>query len=104
MEDRKVGIATNWLRHVQDVAQKHAAQLEAIADPTKRAERLSELNSIEQAVNLSQTTIVREAWAKGQPLTVHAWIYGIGDGLLRDLKITASGEGEVAEKYRAAVG
>lgn len=103
MEDRKIGIATNWLRHVQDVQLKHAAQLDAIPDPNHRADRLAEFNSIEQVVNLSQTTIVREAWAKGQALTLHAWIYGIGDGLLRDLKVTVSSEAEVHEKWRAAV-
>jgi carbonic anhydrase len=104
MDNRKIGLATNWLRHVQDVQQKHAPQLEAIPDPVRRADRLSELNTIEQVLNLSQTTLVRDAWEKGQSLTVHAWVYGIGDGLLRDLKVTASGEGEVMEKYRAAVG
>lgn len=72
MDDVRIGIATNWLRNIQDVCQKHSAMLEAIADPVRRAERLCELNAIEQAINVCQTTIVRDAWERGQELTIHA--------------------------------
>ena len=103
LRDDKLGLIDNWLRHVQDVANKHRAQLDAIGDPARRVDRLCELNVIEQAVNVSQTTIVRDAWARGQGLTVHGWIYGIQDGLLRDLSICGSGEVEINANYEAAV-
>ena len=103
MEDQKIGIATNWLRNIQDVCHKHASLLEAIDDPARRANRLSELNAIEQAMNVCQTTIVRDAWERGQELTVHGWVYGIGDGLLRDLHVSVAGPAEIADAHRAAL-
>ena len=81
----KLGLIDNWLRHVQDVRQKHAAELDALPDDA-REDRLCELNVLEQAVNVCETTIVQDAWARGQPLTVHAWIYRLDDGILRDLE------------------
>ncbi|MET3105391.1 carbonic anhydrase [Oxalobacteraceae bacterium GrIS 2.11] len=81
----RIGLADNWLRHVQDVHQKHERYLgEALADHV-RQNRLCELNVIEQVVNLCQTTIVRDAWDRGQELTIHGWVYGLQDGLLSDL-------------------
>jgi carbonic anhydrase len=85
------GLVDNWLRHIQDVRQSHAAALDAIDDDERRTERLCELNVAEQVSNVCRTSIVEDAWARGQSLTVHGWIYGIHDGLLRDLKVTASG-------------
>ena len=82
------GLADNWLRHIQDVRQQNAAQLQSIADPAQRIDRLCELNVIEQVSNVCRTSIVEDAWARGQALTVHGWIYGIHDGLLRDLHVT----------------
>jgi len=80
----RVGLADNWIRHVGDVAQKHAALLEEI-DPALRGERLCELNAIEQAENVCLTTVVRDAWARGQSLTVHGWVYSLHDGRVREL-------------------
>jgi carbonic anhydrase len=85
------GVVDNWLRHIQDVQHAHEAELRGLADEEKRLDRLCELNVTEQVSNVCRTTIVEDAWARGQPLTVHGWIYGIQDGLLRDLKVTTDG-------------
>ncbi len=105
----RIGLADNWLRHVQDVHEKHAARLAASADAAALAgartvhDRLCELNVIEQVANVCQTSIARDAWERGQALAVHGWIYGIGDGLLRDLGITVSGSEEARTAYEAAL-
>lgn len=88
---QSVGLADNWLRHVQDVREKHAAELDAIADPAARGRRLCELNAREQVRNVCESSVVREAWKRGQALSVHGWVYGIEDGLIRDLGVTRSG-------------
>jgi carbonic anhydrase len=88
LKDEKLGLIDNWLRHIQDVRSKHRRDLEKLGTEKERHERLCELNVIEQAVNVSQTTIVRDAWSRGQPVAVHGWIYDIHDGLLRDLGVT----------------
>jgi carbonic anhydrase len=95
---RRVGLADNWLRHVQDVHSKHERYLgEAL--PTKvKQDRLCELNVIEQVINVCQTTIVQDAWERNQILTVHSWIYGLQDGRLRDLGLTVSGPDDLAAK------
>jgi carbonic anhydrase len=80
----RVGLADNWIRHVGDVAQKHAALLEQF-EPAQRSERLCELNAIEQAENVCLTTVVGDAWARGQSLTVHGWVYSLHDGRVREL-------------------
>jgi carbonic anhydrase len=85
------GLVDNWLRHIQDVQAQHAPLLNLVEDPAQRVNRLCELNVIEQVSNVCRTSIVEDAWARSQPLTVHGWIYGIHDGLLRDLQVTASG-------------
>jgi carbonic anhydrase len=87
----KVGLADNWLRHVQDVSENHAAELEAIADPAARARRLCELNVVEQVRHVCEATVVQDAWTAGRPLSVHGWIYGVENGLLRDLECTRTG-------------
>jgi carbonic anhydrase len=102
LRDEKLGLIDNWLRHVQDVRGKHRPQLDALSDEPQRHDRLCELNVIEQVVNVSQTTIVREAWARGQVLAVHGWIYDIRDGLLRDLEVCVTAEAEL-EACAAAV-
>ena len=99
----RVGLADNWLRHVRDVQEKHEQCLHLLPDDTARSSRLCELNVIEQVANVSSTTIVQDAWARGQELTVHGWIYGLKDGFLRDLKTSASSTEEAASAYRAAV-
>ena len=86
------GLIDNWLRHVTDVAEKHADALASLPEE-RRLDRLCELNVAEQVVNVRQTTIVEDAWARGQPLTVHGVVYGLEDGLLRDLCVSASGPG-----------
>ena len=97
----RIGIADNWLQHVQDVRLKHERRLECVVgDSTARCDRLCELNVIEQVSNVCRTTIVRDAWKRGQPLSIHGWIYGIKDGLLRDLNCSAAGVEEGARTYR----
>lgn len=102
LRDDRLGLIDNWLRHVQDVRTKHQAQLASLPDEPKRHDRLCELNVIEQVVNVCHTTVVREAWARGQDLAVHGWIYGIGDGLLRDLAMCATSGPELSACYEAA--
>ena len=84
------GLIDNWLRHIADVAEKHAPELDSIAEDA-RLDRLCELNVVEQVLNICQTTIVEDAWARGSDLTVHGLVYGLEDGLLRDLGVSASG-------------
>jgi carbonic anhydrase len=85
LREEKLGLVDNWLRHVQDVRWKHQAELDALETEAQRLNRLCELNVVEQVVNVSQTTVVRDAWARGQELAVHGWVYDLRDGLLRDL-------------------
>jgi carbonic anhydrase len=92
LRDEKLGLIDNWLRHVQDVGAKHRAQLDALSDEAKRSARLCELNVIEQVRNVADTTVVRDAWRRGQELSVHGWIYDVRDGLLRDLDVTLDRE------------
>ena len=99
----RVGLADNWLHHVQDVREKHHGCLGSLSDDTARSAKLCELNVIEQVANVCSTTIVQDAWARGQDLAVHGWIYGLKDGLLRDLKTSAGSTKEAVAAYRAAV-
>jgi carbonic anhydrase len=92
LRDAKLGLIDNWLRHIQDVGAKHRTQLDALADEAKRFARLCELNVVEQVRNVGDTTVVRDAWRRGQPLSVHGWIYDVRDGLLRDLDVTLDRE------------
>src|SRR5215212_1151271 len=86
----RLGLSDNWLRHVQDVHNRHNDALSAL-DPSQAIDRLCELNVIEQVSNVSRTTIAQDAWARGQELSIHGWIYGLHGGLLRDLEVTVSG-------------
>ncbi|MEP6699060.1 MAG: carbonate dehydratase [Verrucomicrobiota bacterium] len=99
----RLGLSDNWLRHVQDVKHKHDRILANIGDETQASNRLCELNVIEQVVNVCQTTIVCDAWDRDQPLSVHGWIYGLKDGLLRDLNTTATNLSEAASAYDIAL-
>ncbi len=99
MQNLQLGLIDNWLRHVQDVMHNHAALLAKIDDDTKRLNKLCELNVIEQVLNVSRTTVMQNAWARGQELAVHGWIYGIGDGLLRDLDICITNQNELEAVY-----
>lgn len=101
MTNRRVGLADNWLRHVQDVQQKHGKYLGEVLPTPERADRLCELNVMEQVVNVAQTTVVRDAWERGQTLSVHGWCYGLRDGLLRDLGMSVSRAEELPAKLEA---
>ena len=100
--DQRVGLADNWLHHVHDVRDKHADALKAIGLDDRRLDRLCELNVIEQVANVCQTTIVRDAWESGQELAIHGWVYGLKNGLLRDLNVTVVNRDEAATVCRAA--
>jgi carbonic anhydrase len=99
----RLGLVENWLRHVQDVRNKHADVISALAEAAAQADRLCELNVIEQVVNVCETSILRDAWERGQDVSVHGWIYGIQDGLLRDLGMTVSAPSEIEGQRAQAV-
>jgi carbonic anhydrase len=99
----RLGLADHWLRHVENVREKHNAMLPSNADDAQRADRLCELNVIEQVVNVCHTTISHTAWQRGQELMVHGWIYGVEDGLLRDLKVTVGNVDEITAVYQTAI-
>ena len=102
LNDVRVGLADNWIRHVKDVRDRHRKLLASVA-PERRHDALCELNSIEQVVNIAQTTVMLDAWASGQKVTLHGWCYGLKDGLINNLHMTVdSPEGLVAQ-YQAAV-
>jgi carbonic anhydrase len=103
LENRRLGLADNWLRHVWDVHHKHEARVESLLPPGRRIDHLCELNVIEQVANVCQTTIVGDAWDRGQRLSVHGWVYGLQDGLVHDLLTTVSGRDETAARYKAAL-
>src|SRR5262249_52963363 len=103
LEDARLGLIDNWLRLVQDVRDRHAELLAAPDDPQQNRDRLCELNVIERVRHVAKTTIVREAWDRGQPLYIHGWIYGIHDGLLRDLGVSVARLDEVEPAAEAAV-
>jgi len=103
MKNLKFGLIDNWLRHIQDVMHNHETMLAAISDEDLRLDRLCELNVVEQVLNVCRTTIVQNAWNRGQELAVHSWIYGVEDGLLRDLGLCVTNPEELAKKYVEAV-
>ena len=103
LQNQRVGLADNWLRHVQDVHAKHESTVSKEPDMAHRIDRLCELNVIEQVANVCQTTIVRDAWERGQELAVHGWVYGLNDGLVRDLGTTVMKPAEAAAAYQSAL-
>jgi carbonic anhydrase len=103
IEEQRHGLIDNWLRHILDVRNKHRAVLAATA-PELRLDRLCELNVIEQMANVCQTTLVQDAWERGQQLSVHGWVYGLQDGLLRETGLAASSREEAAAAYSDAIG
>lgn len=98
----RIGLADNWLRHIQDVRDRHRALLDDLPD-TARYDALVELNAIEQVVNVAQSTVVQDAWARGQPLTLHGWVYGVHDGLLKNLSMTVAAADHLEACYKAAI-
>ena len=103
LADRRVGLADNWLRHVKDVHQKHERYLGELIPTPKKQDRLCELNVIEQVVNVCETTIVQDAWTRGQDLTVHGWAYRLETGLVNDLGMSISSTSELNAQYTAAL-
>ena len=102
LEGARIGLADNWLRHIQDVRDLHRGLLDGIAED-RRCDALVELNAIEQVVNVAQSTVLQDAWLRGQTVALHGWVYGIHDGLLKDMGITVSGNDSLESVYRAAV-
>jgi carbonic anhydrase len=98
----RVGLADNWLRHIKDVAARHRPLVDA-TPPEHRPDLLCELNVIEQVVNVAQTTVVQDAWSRGQSVTLHGWVYGISDGLLKDLNMTVDSPTDLERVYRGAI-
>jgi carbonic anhydrase len=103
MQNRQYGLIDNWLRHLKDIYLKHSPVLDTILDEHERYDRFCELNVIEQVYNVCHTTIVQGAWGRGQELAVHGWIYGMRDGLLKDLHVTMTGADDIQALYRMAV-
>lgn len=103
LQNARFGLIDNWLRHVQDVRERHEALLAGISDESARVDKLCELNVIEQVNNVCQTTIVQDAWERKQELNVHGWIYGLSDGLIRDLNISTSNQDELVNSYHNAL-
>jgi carbonic anhydrase len=103
MDNLQLGLIDNWLRHVQDVLHEHEELLAKVSDENQRLDRLCELNVIEQVLNVGRTTIVQSAWQRGQELVVHGWIYGLENGLLRDLGVSIDNAEGLADVYRGAI-
>ena len=103
LHDRSFGLIDNWLRHVQDVRHKYAALLERYHDAREQHDRLCELNVLEQVMNVCQTTVVQSAWERDQTLAVHGWIYGVADGIMRDLSIHVTSAATLQEQYGHAI-
>jgi len=99
----RIGLSDNWLRHIQDVYHKHARSFQSLEAESERSPLLAELNVIEQAVHVCQTTAVADAWQRGQDLTIHGWIYGLHDGRLRDLGLSVTSQTDLAAAYETAV-
>ena len=102
LHGERIGLADIWLRHVQDVRDKHLADVQALAEEAQQ-DRLCELNVLEQTANVCRTHLVRDAWQRGQSLTVHGWIYGLKDGLVRDLGLTVRRSEDLVPRYDAAL-
>ena len=103
MTGLRVGLADNWLRHVADVALKHQTLLDQVDTESLRHARLCELNVIEQVFNVCQTTVVQDAWARGQPLAIHGWVYSLFDGRVRELGMDVAAQDELQPSYQRAL-
>nr|WP_068891508.1 carbonic anhydrase [Pedobacter panaciterrae] len=98
--DKQVGLIDNWLRNIKDVIRLHEREMSTIKDPQKRSDRLVELNAIEGAANVMSTSIVQNAWASGQELAVHAWVYSLKTGLISDMKVSASNAADISPVFK----
>jgi carbonic anhydrase len=103
MDNRPQGLVDNWLRHIRDIYQKYEQTLNGISDMKRRTKKLCELNVIEQVANVCHTTFVQEAWKRRQELAVHGWVYGLENGLLKDLHVCVRGAEELSDIYRMAI-
>jgi carbonic anhydrase len=103
LEGARIGLADNWLRHVQDVRDRHRDYLSGLSSTTMQAQKLCELNVIEQVMNVCLSTVMQDAWARGQVVTVHGWVYGLADGLIKDLKMGASSNESLETVHRDAL-
>jgi len=104
LSNTRVGLADNWLRHIADVANKHSAFIQSQEFDSMRHARLCEVNVIEQVVNVCQTTVVEDAWARGQNLAVHGWVYSLLDGRITDLSMSIRNKEQLAQEYPKALG
>ena len=102
LEGARIGLADNWLRHIQDVRDRHQSLINGIAEE-HRCDALVELNVIEQVINVAQSTVLQDAWLRGQNVSLHGWVYGIHDGLLQDMHVTVTGNTGLEPMYRAAI-
>ena len=100
MSNKQFGLIDNWLRHIKDVYRVHAQELDAIADETKRGDRLVELNVVENVSNLCKTSIVQNAWQNGQELNVHGWVYSLATGVITDMKVSTDNNSKMDEVFR----
>jgi carbonic anhydrase len=104
LENRRIGLADNWIRHIRDVNDKHGVYLGSVTRKDIRHDKLCELNVIEQVVHVCQTTSVQDAWTKNQPLTVHGWVYDLKDGMIRDLGVSVANPDELQDRYETVIG
>lgn len=95
MENKAHGLVDNWLRHIRDIYRRYQCELDSLADRELRIRRLCELNVVEQVINVGNTTIIQDAWDRGQRIAIHGWLYDLSDGLLRDQKVCISSRGEL---------
>lgn len=102
LHNNRIGLIDNWLRHVQDVRDRHELLLEKVEAADERLDRLCELNVMQQVVNVCQSTVLREAWGRGQQVTVHGWCYDLSDGIIRDLLVSSSSREEALERFHAS--
>jgi carbonic anhydrase len=102
LDGKRIGLADNWIRHIQDVRDRHRAWIDAVADE-QRADMLCDFNVIEQVVNVGVSTVMLDAWGRGQKVNLHGWAFGVHDGLLQDLGMSVSSPEEMDAKYRAAL-
>lgn len=102
-EKKRIGLADNWIRHICDIQDKHSSYLGKVLDRTERFDKLCELNVVEQVVHVCQTSSVQEAWARDQPVTVHGWVYGLHDGIARDLGMSVANTAELENRYATVI-
>lgn len=102
-EKKRIGLADNWIRHICDIQDKHSSYLGKVLDRTERFDKLCELNVVEQVVHVCQTSSVQEAWARDQSVTVHGWVYGLHDGIARDLGMSVANTAELENRYATVI-